>query len=136
MSKQNLNSVFLMFMVIVISAFAVVAYTWFVGEAEITVAGFENVFYGLDQFFENPIAVGWLASIIVSVWGWLENYTQTKEPFDPSEFAKTFCLYEPIIILMSQWLPIPMATVVTFGVHVVRRIVTYIKAKPTPIPTT
>lgn len=128
MSKTDMNSIVLMVIIIAISCGIVVAYGYMVSVIPTEYEGFlANILYGLDQFLENPVIVGWITSIIVAGWGWLENYTQTGEQYDPKKFAETICFYEPALILISQYFPMPYAVFIAFGIDVARRIAKRIK---------
>lgn len=116
--------------VIAISAFAMLAYVYFMDISQIDYDGyFANILYGFDMLLDNPVIVGWIASIIVSTGGWLENYTQTGEPYDQSKFAETFIYYESILVLMSQAFPMPYAVFIVFGIDVARRIANRLRPK-------
>jgi len=129
MSKTNMNSVVLMLIVIAISCGCVVVYMIATSAVPLEYEGIlANVLYGLDQFLENPVVVGWIESIIVAGWGWIENYTQTGEKYDPKKFVETVCYYEPALILISQYFPMPYAVFIAFGIDVARRIAKRIKS--------
>jgi len=86
----------------------------------------------LNQVFENPAFVGLTMTFIVGVAsGFMENWSMTREAFDPNKFAETFFYYEPLLILFAQSVPIKEAVVLTFALDVLRRIATRLTSKQT-----
>jgi len=88
---------------------------------------FVNLGYSLDRWFDNPALMGWIATIIVALGGYLENYVMTGEGFQKERFAETFFYYEPLLILFSQAIPTKYALVFLFAIDVARRIATRFK---------
>jgi len=89
-----------------------------------------NLGYGVDQWLENPAFVGLVMALLVGLGGYLENWVRTGEPFQLEKLAETFYLYEPILIGISQFLPIREATILVFMVDILRRIAYRIKPPP------
>ena len=88
-----------------------------------------NLGYGLDQLLDNPAFVGLLATVFVGVFGgYMENWSISGEAFAPGKFAETFYYYEPLLILLSQWLPMREAVAFTFALDVLRRIALRLRA--------
>lgn len=87
-----------------------------------------------NKLFENPAFVGLLATIIVgAISGFMENYTKSKQTFNPAMFAETFFFYEPLMLLFGQFLPAKYAIVFLFGIDIVRRLAkAFVQAKLTP----
>lgn len=82
-----------------------------------------NLGYGLDQLFDNPAFVGLVTTVFVGVFsGYMENWSISGEGFDWNKFSETFYYYEPLLILLSQWLPMREAVAFTFALDVLRRI--------------
>ena len=132
-SKESLsNSIVLLIVMIAVFTFGVAIYAQIMDIQPVEYEGlFDNIFNGLDRWFESPVIVGWIATLIVAVGGWIENYTQTGEPFNAKKFAETFFYYEPVLILMSQAFPMPYALFVTFAIDVLRRIASRLRTPPT-----
>lgn len=128
--KENLPSLALITIIIVVSIIPIIVYGAFMTEAAVDYEGlFANVLNGLETFLDNPIFLGWIVAIIVAVGGWLENYVKTKEKFDPSKWAETFFYYEPALILLTQWFPTEYAVFLAFGIDVARRIAVRLRKK-------
>ena len=113
---------------------AVVTVIFIVAEALIWIGvldipAFGNLNNSLDQLFENPAFVGLLTTSIIGVLsGFMENWSITRETFNPNKFAETFFYYEPLLILLSQWLPMKEAVIFTFAIDVLRRIAKRLKS--------
>lgn len=111
----------MMFTTILCSGVLTIAYTNFAGCFGYE-GTFENLLYGIDRLLENPVVMSWITSCIVSIGGWLENYTHTKEKFSAEKFAETVFYYLPALTLISQYFPMPLAVFFSFGIDVARRI--------------
>lgn len=123
------KSAFATFLIILTAIFLIVEVLLWTGVIpSIEVLG--NLGYGVDQWLENPAFAGLMMTLLVALGGYLENFVRTGEPFNVKKFAETFYLYEPLLILLSQFLPLNYAVVLTFAVDVLRRIAWRIKPPP------
>lgn len=81
-----------------------------------------NLGYGLDRLLENPAFVGLLATVVVGiVSGYMENYSMNGDVFSFNKFAETFFYYEPLLILVTQWVPMKESIILLFVIDVLRR---------------
>jgi len=75
----------------------------------------------ISALFENPAFVGLVSALMDGVLsGFMRNVLQTKEKFDFKQFAETFYFYEPLLILVSQFLPVRFAFVLVFVLRVAK----------------
>ena len=82
-----------------------------------------NLGYGLDKLLENPAFVGLLtASIVGAASGFMQNVFQKNDTFDLKKFAETFYYYEPLLILVAQFIPIKYGVVLLFVIDILRRV--------------
>lgn len=79
------------------------------------------------QYLEaNPAAyrlvVGLIVTIIVNVFGFLANLARNKEiKYDKGMFAETLMVYEPLILLLPEAMPMKWAIVGAIVADVWRR---------------
>lgn len=126
-----MNSVLMLIIIAAVVVIGVSVYTYVIGAVPFEYDGlFSNLLNGMDQWLDSPVVVAALATIIVSTAGWLENWTQTGEAFEAKHFAQTFFLYEGVMILFSQALPIEYALVASFVIDVLRRIALRMRPQP------
>ena len=95
---------------------------------------FANLLYEAEKILENPVIVAFLAGLIVNYFGFLANTFITHETYDANKLMETWFTYEPVLILISQYLPMREALVWTFAIDVTRRILIAVaKTLKTPI---
>lgn len=105
----------------VVAVFMIVQGCIWLGAMDIPELG--NLNSKLDAIFENPAFVGLIMTVVVGVIsGYMENWVISGEKFDVKKLGETFFLYEPLIILFAQWLPMEYAVVFVFSIDVLRRI--------------
>lgn len=68
----------------------------------------------LDWLEANPAVyrflVALIVTIVVNICGYLANKARKKEiSYDPGQFVETLLVYEPLIILLAEALPIKYA---------------------------
>jgi hypothetical protein len=89
----------------------------------------------LEWLEANPAAyrflVALIVTIIVNICGYLANKARNKKiSYDPGQFVETLLVYEPLIILLAEALPIEYAILGTIILDIWRR--TYKALAPTP----
>jgi len=84
---------------------------------------FVNLAYGVEKALENPALWGIIMTLIVGAWsGYMENNTANGEQFDLKQLGETFFYYEPVLIVIAQFLPLKEAAIIVFAIDVLRRI--------------
>ena len=82
-----------------------------------------NLGYGVDKLLENPAFVGLLtAAIVGAASGFMQNVFQKNDTFDLKKFAETFYYYEPLLILVAQFIPVKYGVVLLFVIDIFRRV--------------
>lgn len=91
------------------------------GQVTIPQLGNLNTGGNLELLLSNPAFVGIVATLLDGVFsGFMRNTIYTKEKFSPKAFAETFYYYEPMFILVSQFLPIQTSFILVFAVRVAK----------------
>lgn len=112
----------LAFVIIIVTiAFVVVEVLIWTGAVQTSALG--NLGYGVDKVLENPAFVGFLSTLIVgTASGFMQKVFKTNETFDVRKFAETFYYYEPLMILVGQFIPVSYSIVLLFVIDIFRRV--------------
>jgi hypothetical protein len=122
LSENRLNSTLGLVIIFVSVVFIVVEASIWTGAISIQQLG--NLNNGLDKLLDNPAFVGLLVSVFVGVAsGFMQNVLKENETFSIVKFGETFYYYEPLMILVAQFIPVKYGVVLLFAVDVVRRVV-------------
>ena len=90
-----------------------------------------NVGYGMDKLLENPAFVGLLATLIVgTISGFMQKVIKTNETWDIQKFGETFYYYEPLLILVGQFIPVKYGVILLFVIDIFRRVLLKLVPKP------
>jgi len=81
-----------------------------------------NLQYGVERCFENPTVIALLVSAFINVFGFLENTVLKPQDYIINKFVETFTIYEPLLIVFTQALPLQWALPLAVVIDVVRRI--------------
>ena len=88
-----------------------------------------NLGYGLDKLLENPAFVGLLTTLIVGTGsGFMQNVLKKNDTFSLQKFGETFYYYEPLLILIGQFIPVSYGVVFLLVVDVFKRV--FLKLTP------
>ena len=121
MSENKFDSRLAVLIIAITVVFLIFQGLIWTGQLQIKVLG--NLSYGLDKLLENPAFVGILATIIVgTASGFMQNVFKSNETFDLMKFGETFFYYEPLLILIGQFMPVNYGLVLLFVVDVFRRV--------------
>jgi len=89
-----------------------------------------NLLKGGDLWFENPMLIGLIVGLIVNIFGYVENLSRDRGiDYDFGRLAETWTFYEPMLILVSQALPMGEAVIVAVVIDVLRRAIKTYGAK-------
>ena len=81
-----------------------------------------NLLKGGELWYENPLLIGLIVGLIVNIFGYVENLARDRGiDYDFGRLAETWAFYEPMLILVSQALPMGEAVFVAVVVDVLRR---------------
>ena len=128
-SQNKLNSMLASVILIVTVAFVAVEVVIWVGGLQTTALG--NLGYGVDKLLENPAFVGLLTTLIVGTGsGFMQKVFKTNETFDLKKFAETFYYYEPLMILVGQFIPVSYGIILLFVIDIFRRVMLKLAPKP------
>jgi hypothetical protein len=90
-----------------------------------------NLGKGADKILDNPAFVGLLATTLVgAVSGFMQKVFKKNETFDLKSFGETFFYYEPLMILVAQFIPVHYSVVLLFVIDIFRRVILKLVAKP------
>ena len=118
-----MNSTLAAIIIILTVAFVVVEVFVWTGVLEVSALG--NLGYGVDKLLENPSFVGVLATLIVgTASGFMQKVFKTNETWDLQKFGETFYYYEPLLILVGQFIPVKYGVVLLFVIDIFRRVIT------------
>jgi hypothetical protein len=121
MSENKFDSRLAVLIIAITVVFLIFQGLIWTGQLQIKVLG--NLSYGLDKLLENPAFVGVLATIIVgTASGFMQNVFKKNDTFDLMKFAETFYYYEPLLILVGQFIPVNYGVVLLFVVDIFRRV--------------
>ena len=88
-----------------------------------------NLGYGLDKLLENPAFVGLLTTLIVGTGsGFMQNVLNKNDTFSLQKFGETFYYYEPLLILIGQFIPVSYGVVFLLVIDVFKRV--FLKLTP------
>lgn len=90
-------------------------------EAEGFLANFN---YGAERAFENPTLVALLITLFMNIWGFIENTAVNPQSYYVTKFIETFALYEPLLLALTQALPMQYALALAIVIDVLRRLKT------------
>ena len=89
-----------------------------------------NVLKGGELWYENPMLIGLIVGLIVNIFGYVENLSRDRGiDYDFGRLAETWAFYEPMLILVSQALPMGETVIVAVVIDVVRRAIRTSSAK-------
>ncbi len=118
---KKINSTLAVIIITITVVFLVVEALIWTGYVRVEALG--NLGYGVDKLLENPAFVGLLtASIVGAASGFMQNVFQKNDTFDLKKFAETFYYYEPLLILVAQFIPIKYGVVLLFVIDIFRRV--------------
>jgi len=118
---KKINSTLAIIIITITVVFLVVEALIWTGYVRVEALG--NLGYGVDKLLENPAFVGLLtASIVGAASGFMQNVFQKNDTFDLKKFAETFYYYEPLLILVAQFIPIKYGVVLLFVIDIFRRV--------------
>jgi hypothetical protein len=60
----------------------------------------------------------------------MQKVFKTNETFDLRKFAETFYYYEPLMILVGQFIPVSYGIVLLFVIDIFRRVLLKLVPKP------
>ena len=131
MAEKKIDSRFALLILAVTAVFMVVEGLIWGGVIQVSALG--NLGNGLDKLLENPAFVGVCATVIDgTLSGFMQNVVKKNETFSFQKFGETFYYYEPLMILVAQFIPVSYGVVLLFVVQVFRRaIVKIVSAKTT-----
>jgi hypothetical protein len=122
LSEEKFNSTLGLVIIFVSVVFIVTQVPIWTGAISIDQLG--NLNNGLDKLLDNPAFVGLLVSIFVGVAsGFMQNVLKKNETFSIIKFGETFYYYEPLMILIAQFIPVKYGVVLLFAIDVVKRVV-------------
>lgn len=128
-SQNTLNSMLAAVILIVTVAFIAVEVVIWTGAVQTSALG--NLGYGVDKLLENPAFVGLLSTLIVgTASGFMQKVFKTNETFDLKKFGETFYYYEPLMILVGQFIPVSYGIVLLFVIDIFRRVLLKLVPKP------
>ena len=129
MAEKKIDSRFALLILAVTAVFMAVEGLIWGGVIQVSALG--NLGNGLDKLLENPAFVGVLATLIDgTLSGFMQNVLTKNETFSFQKFGETFYYYEPLMILVAQFIPVSYGVVLLFVVQVFRRaIVKFVSAK-------
>jgi hypothetical protein len=85
---------------------------------------------GGELWYENPMLIGLIVGLIVNIFGYVENLSRDRGiDYDFGRLAETWAFYEPVLILVSQALPMGEAVIVAVVIDVLRRAIKTFSAK-------
>jgi hypothetical protein len=120
-SFKKINSTMAALIIAVTVVFLVVEALIWTGQVKVEALG--NLGYGVDKLLENPAFVGLLtAAIVGAASGFMQNVFQKNDTFDLKKFAETFYYYEPLLILVAQFIPLKYGVVLLFVIDIFRRV--------------
>jgi len=129
MAEKKFDSTFALLILAVTAVFMVFEGLIWGGVIQVSALG--NLGNGLDKLLENPAFVGVLATLIDgTLSGFMQNVLNKNETFSLQKFGETFYYYEPLMILVAQFIPVSYGVVLLFVVQVFRRaIAKFVSAK-------
>jgi len=128
--EKKINSNLALIIITVAVIFLVVEALIWTNQIKIEALG--NLSKGADKILDNPAFVGLLATVIVgAVSGFMQKAFKKNETFDLKSFGETFFYYEPLMILVAQFIPVHYSVVLLFVIDVLRRVVLKLVPKPT-----
>jgi hypothetical protein len=128
-SKNEMSSMFATVVIIITVAFLAVQVVIWTGALQTSALG--NLGYGLDKILENPAFVGLLGTLIIgAASGFMQKVFKTNETFDVKKFGETFYYYEPLMILVGQFIPVSYGIVLLFVIDIFRRVLLKLVPKP------
>jgi hypothetical protein len=131
MAEKKINSTFALLIITVTAVFLVVEALIWGGVIQVSALG--NLGNGLDKLLENPAFVGLLATLVDgTLSGFMQNVLKKNDTYSVQKFGETFFYYEPLMILVAQFIPISYGVVLLFVIQVFRRTI----AKIVPAKTT
>ena len=81
-----------------------------------------NLLKGGELWYENPMLIGLIVGLIVNIFGYVENLARDRGiDYDFGRLAETWTFYEPMLILVSQALPMGETVLVAVVIDVLRR---------------
>ena len=90
-----------------------------------------NLGNGANKILENPAFVGLLATVIVgAASGFMQKVFKINDTFSLSKFGETFFYYEPLMILVAQFIPVRYSVVLLFVIDIFRKVILKLVAKP------
>jgi hypothetical protein len=120
MAEKKIDSRFALLILAVTAVFMAVEGLIWGGVIQVSALG--NLGNGLDNLLENPAFVGVLATLIDgTLSGFMQNVLNKNDTFSFQKFGETFFYYEPLMILVAQFIPISYGVVLLFVVQVFRR---------------
>lgn len=130
MAEKKIDSRFALLILAVTAVFMAVEGLIWGGVIQVSALG--NLGNGLDKLLENPAFVGFVATLIDgTLSGFMQNVLNKNDTFSLQKFGETFFYYEPLMILVAQFIPISYGVVLLFVVQVFRRAIAKLLAAKT-----
>jgi hypothetical protein len=130
MSEKKINSNLALIIITVTAVFLIIEGLIWTNQIKIEALG--NLSNGADKLLENPAFVGLVATVIVGATsGFMQKVFKKNETFDLKSFGETFYYYEPLLILVAQFIPVHYAVVLLFVIDVMRRVLLKLVPKTT-----
>jgi len=122
LSEKKINSNLALIIIAVTVIFLIIEGLVWTNQIKIEALG--NLSNGTDKLLENPAFVGLMATVIVgAASGFMQKVFKKNETFDLKSFGETFFYYEPLSILVAQFIPVHYSVVLLFVIDVLRRVV-------------
>jgi hypothetical protein len=122
LSEKKINSNLALIIITVTIIFLIIEGLIWTNQIKIEALG--NLNNGTDKLLENPAFVGLIATVIVgAASGFMQKVFKKNETFDLKSFGETFFYYEPLLILVAQFIPVHYGVVLLFVIDVLRRVV-------------
>ena len=129
MSEKTVNSNLALIIIIVMAVFLGLEVLIWTNIIQLEALG--NLGNGANKLLENPAFVGLLATVFVgAVSGFMQKVFKKNETFDLKSFGETFFYYEPLMILVAQFIPVQYSAVLLFVIDIFRRVILKLVAKP------
>ena len=130
LSEKKINSYLALIIITVTVVFLVTEALIWTNQIKIEALG--NLSNGADKLLENPAFVGLVATVIVgTASGFMQKVFKQNDTFELKKLGETFYYYEPLLILVAQFIPVHYAVVLLFVLDVMRRVLLKLVPKTT-----
>ena len=128
MSGKTINSNLALIIIIVAICFLGLEVLIWTNIVQLEALG--NLGNGANKILENPAFVGLLATVIVgAASGFMQKVFKQNDTFDLKKFGETFFYYEPMMILVAQFIPVHYSAVLLFVIDIFRRVILKVATK-------